>query len=467
MILNEETELRDLLKDTVDTERGQVLDPEAVREKIIDVLVWTAVFSDSPSLRARTKKLIWQIAHNTGTTASSIHHLYMAMGKGLQPAFTVPAMNIRCITYDVARKVFRVANSLQAGAFIFELARSEMGYTDQSPWEYTTCVLAAAVKENYRGHVFIQGDHFQVNPHRDLNSEIASLKSLIRDALDAGFYNIDIDASTMVDYSRRTVSEQQAMNYTLTAQLAAFIREHEPEGVVVSIGAEIGHIGGKNSTVEEAEAFMEGFLREFQRLCPSGPGLSKLSVQTGTTHGGVPLPDGTVAEVKLDFSVLRDIGALVRQRYGLSGTVQHGASTLPEELFDLFPENNCSEIHLATGFQNIMFQYAPEPLREEVYGFLKDRHRDEWKEGMTEEQFLYKTRKKAFGPFKRRWWEMDPEEKTPILDALEERFRLLFKKLRVEGTHQVVNRYVVSPVEQRFSPREDWSPGRESPEGSD
>ncbi|RME66516.1 MAG: aldolase, partial [Nitrospirae bacterium] len=304
--------------------------------------------------------------------------------------------------------------------------------------------------------VFIQGDHFQAkreNFLNDHNAELKALKTLISSAIGAGFFNIDIDASTLVDYSKPTLNGQQEDNFTVTALLTEFIRDIEPEGITVSVGAEIGHIGGKNSTVEEAIAFMEGYLETLQK----GPGISKLSVQTGTTHGGIPRPDGTVAEVKLDFSVLKDIGHLVRTRYGLSGTVQHGASTLPEDLFGLFPENNCSEIHLATGFQNIMYEEAPEALRKEIYEYLKTHHRDQWKEGMTEEQFIYKTRKLAFGPFKRHWWTLPDEDKERILRKLEEKFTLLFRALRVQDTEEVVKRYI-KPVKfepvvkgQRFS----------------
>ena len=74
----------------------------------------------------------------------------------------------------------------------------------------------------------------------------------------------------------------------------------------------------------------------------------KVSVQTGTSHGGVPLPDGGVAEVKLDFEVLRELGEVARS-YGAAGAVQHGASTLPDELFHRFPAVETAEIHLATG----------------------------------------------------------------------------------------------------------------------
>ncbi|PMP61406.1 MAG: aldolase, partial [Sulfurihydrogenibium sp.] len=247
---------------------------------------------------------------------------------------------------------------------------------------------------------------------------------------------IDIDPSTLVDYSKESLKDQQYHNYLNTAKMTDYIREVQPSGIDISIGAEIGHIGGKNSTVEEFEAFMEGYLQTITKK----PGISKMSVQTGTEHGGIPLPDGTVAKVKLDFDVLKNIGEVARKKYGLGGTVQHGASTLPEELFDKFPQNNCCEIHLATGFQNIMFDLAPESFKEEVYKFIEENFKDEWKEGMTREQFLYKSRKRGMGPFKYQWWTL--ENKDEILDAIEKKFEFLFEKLNVFGTKEYTDKYI-------------------------
>ena len=85
------------------------------------------------------------------------------MGQRKAGGFTVPAMNLRMMTYDTARAVFRAAKALSAGAFIFEIARSEIGYTEQRPHEYAASVLAAALREGSRGPVFFQGDHVQVN----------------------------------------------------------------------------------------------------------------------------------------------------------------------------------------------------------------------------------------------------------------------------------------------------------------
>src|SRR5262245_15360688 len=67
-------------------------------------------------------------------------------------------------------------------------------------------------------------------------------------------------------------------------------------------------------------------------------GLSKISVQTGTAHGGFINPDGTVrTDVKIDLKTLEELSNAARKDYDLGGAVQHGASTLPPDAFDAFP----------------------------------------------------------------------------------------------------------------------------------
>jgi fructose/tagatose bisphosphate aldolase len=440
-ILENVHQVNERLKDVVSIENGKIsiLDEKKLRDEVIDDLIYTAVFSKDYNLKEEVKYIIREIANEFGAIPSSIHDLYMAVGRGETKDFTTPAVNIRGMTYDVARRMFKVALRNNIGAMIFEIAKSEIEYTYQRPSEYASCVLAAAIKEGYKGPVFIQGDHFQFSSKKYFENpekELQAIKDLTKEAVAAGFYNIDIDPSTLVDYSKESLKEQQYYNYLNTAKMTDYIREIQPEGIDISIGAEIGHIGGKNSTVEEFEAFMEGYLQTITKQ----PGISKISVQTGTEHGGIPLPDGTVAKVKLDFDVLKNIGEVAKKKYGLAGTVQHGASTLPEELFDKFPQNNCCEIHLATGFQNIMFDLAPEKFKEEVYKFIEENFKDEWKEGMTREQFLYKSRKRGMGPFKYQWWTL--ENKEEILDAIEKKFEFLFKKLNVFGTKEYTDKYI-------------------------
>ncbi|MBN1473185.1 MAG: class II fructose-bisphosphate aldolase, partial [Syntrophaceae bacterium] len=334
-----------------------------------------------------------------------------------------------------------------AGPVIFEIARSEIDYTLQRPLEYMCAIKAAAIKTGYQGPVFVQGDHFQINAKKyaaDATKETQTVKNLIWEAIDAGFYNIDIDTSTLVDLSKATIKEQQETNYRLAAELTTMIRDLEPEGITVSVGGEIGEVGGKNSTVEELEAFMEGYLETLKEHGPSLKGISKISVQTGTTHGGVPLADGTVAKVKIDFDVLRKLSEVARAKYGLAGAVQHGASTLPDEAFDRFPAVETAEVHLATGFQNMVYDSAafPDDLREKMYQYLKTNFQGEWKEKDTEEQFIYKTRKKGFGPFKLELWHLPAKTRDKMGAELEKQFSFLFDKLKIAGKQDVVKKYI-------------------------
>jgi hypothetical protein len=167
-------------------------------------------------------------------------------------------------------------------------------------------------------------------------------------------------------------------------------------------------------------------------------------VQTGTSHGGVVLPDGTVAQVKLDFDTLKTLSEIARRDYGLAGAVQHGASTLPAEAFHKFPEVGTVEVHLATEFQNMIYEskYLPADLKSRIYDWLKANCSDEKKEGETEEQFIYKTRKKALGPFKKEIMSLTPEIRDAIAREVEERFDFLFKQLNAINNKELIDKYV-------------------------
>ena len=425
----------------------RVLNESSFKEKLIDDLIYTAVFSPDPAIQEAAAFLIRRGAASMGIMPASIQSLYEAMGRKEVSGFTVPAINIRGITYHVAQAVFRAAIKGNVGPVIFEIARSEIGYTRQRPWEYACAVLAAAIKSGWRGPVFLQGDHFQINAKKfaaDGEKETQSVKDLIREAIQAGFYNIDIDTSTLVDLSKPTIKDQQRLNFTLAAELTALIRELEPKGITVSVGGEIGEVGGKNSTVGELQTFMDGYLEELKKRGHDLMGISKISVQTGTTHGGVPLADGTVAKVKIDFDVLEKLSETARAEYCLSGAVQHGASTLPDEAFDRFPATGTAEIHLATGFQNIIYDSRsfPDQLRAKIYDHLRGELKGEWKEKDTEEQFIYKTRKKGFGPFKPELWQLPADDRDEICKELERKFAFLFDKLNVNGTRPVLDQFI-------------------------
>ncbi len=411
----------------------------------IERIVMDLIMTDDAATKKDLAKKIKDIAYKNGVYPSSIHDFYMARGRGEFKGLTVPAINLRCMTYDLARALFRVGKRNNSSAFIFEIAKSEMGYTAQPPVEYSAVILGAAVKEGFRGPVFIQADHTQANLKKfqeDPDKELKSLQAIIQDAVDAGFYNIDIDSSTLVDLSKKDIKKQQYLNYEVCAKLTQFIRRIEPKGITVSVGGEIGEVGHQNSTPEDLHAFMTGFK---ERLRKGLVGISKISVQTGTSHGGVVLPDGTIAQVKLDFDTLKNLSELSRKEYGLAGAVQHGASTLPSEAFHKFAECEAAEVHLATEFQNMMYEskHFPVELKNRIYEWLKVNAASEKKEGETEEQFFYKTRKKALGPFKKEIMGLPKEIRDAIALEIENKFEFLFKQLNTINNKELVDKYVV------------------------
>jgi fructose/tagatose bisphosphate aldolase len=442
---------------SVTYEQGSIKinDPVKLREKISRLAEISAL--ESGPRQGWARLLTRMIAQKLGIFPASINELYMARGRGEVPGtFTTPAFNLRVLSFEAAKAVFRVANSLDASSFIFEIARSEMNYTEQRPTEYSTSILAAAIAEGYTGPVFIQGDHFQVSSKRygaDPEAEIEALKALMREAIAAGFFNIDVDTSTMVDLDQTTIPAQQALNTSLSAMFTYYIRSIQPENVMISVGGEIGEVGGHNSTETELRAYLDGYNEELGNKATSVTGLSKISIQTGTSHGGVVLPDGSIAEVSVDFDTMKKLSQISQKDYGMGGAVQHGASTLPENAFGKFVEANACEIHLATNFMNIFFDLIPADLRKEMYAYLDKNNAGDRKAGMTDEQFYYKTRKSAVGAFKKQSWGLPAAEKNKVGAAWEAQFQRLFKQLNLAGTRRYTDKFI-KPVYVQPSQKE-------------
>jgi hypothetical protein len=157
----------------------------------------------------------------------------------------------------------------------------------------------------------------------------------------------------------------------------------------------------------------------------------------------MPLPDGTIADVKIDFDCLRGIGTAARKA-GMGGAVQHGASTLPEILFDSFPKQETVEVHLATGFQNLIYdsKHFPEDLKNKIYAWLSSNCAAERKAGQTDAQFYYKTRKQGFGPFKKEIWDLPRATKDALMGELAVMLTSMFNKLGIANTRPLVEKFI-------------------------
>jgi fructose/tagatose bisphosphate aldolase len=420
-----------------DTGHVRVRNEALLRSHGIDSLVYLAAFGN-PERQPVARWLIWEAAQALDILPNSIFDFYNAGGHDQFPRpFTTPAINLRAMTYDLARAAFRAAIKAKVGAFMFELSRSEMIHTDQRPAEYTSVILAAAIKEGFRGPVFLQADHIQVNAYdfkTNTEVELTGLRNLIRESLHAGFYNVELDTSTLVDPGKPTLDEQQYRNYELCATLTDYMRSLQPQKMVISVGGEIGELSTQNSTVQELRVFMDHYKRRIHHA----HGLSKLAVRAGTSTGGVVLADGTLAGQEIDFARLKELATIARHEYAMGGVVQHGASTLPLETLHQFVEAGAVEVHLATAFQNWLFEMLPAGLLNEVRLWLLQNVAQKRLPGDTEAQFLYKTRRLATGPFKKQLWNLPEDERARIRLAFEDHFTQLYQQLAVTHTQDMV-----------------------------
>ena len=418
----------------------RILDDNTVRGNI-EQLARIAAFGPPEAVLA-AHQLTWQIAQTLGIFPASINTLYRATGSGaIDRQVSVPAINMRAVAFHSARGVFQAMRSNRAGAVIFELSRGEIGFTAQRPHEYAVQILCAAIAEEYSGPVFLQGDHYQISASRyaiDPEKEVQAVEELIREAVSAGFYNIDIDASTLVDLSFEDITRQQLLNIQLTARLSAFTRALEPTAVTISLGGEIGEVGEHNSTTGEVRAYLGGVE---ENLPSNQPGLSKISVQTGTRHGGNVLADGSFGDMPIDFGLIKQLSQVCRDEFGLAGCVQHGASMLSLEKIAKLPAADCTEVHLAAAFLNVVYDSLPDDVVNKADDWAKQSFAHEWKTDWSEAQFLHHARRYPIGPFKEDWWRLDACH-APICEAVRGVAEDYINALGAAETMDLVSQYV-------------------------
>ncbi len=292
---------------TVSGDAVAVTNAAALSADVIDRLAWTAAFGADAELKGTARWIIRSLAAAAGIRPASIHDLYIAMGRGEVGGFTVPAINVRAMTYDTARAVIRVGEKAQRRrvhlrdrALGDRLHRAASARVRGDRVRRRASRRVSRARSSSRATTSRRTPRSTTAPRRD--KELETLRALIREEIAAGFYNIDIDTSTLVDLDKPTLDEQQEVNVTLAADFAAFIRGVEPHGVTVSVGGEIGEVGGKNSDVHELHAYMNGFNRKLKERGATLVGLSKISVQTGTAHGGFVNADGSVRKDVADRS---------------------------------------------------------------------------------------------------------------------------------------------------------------------
>jgi fructose/tagatose bisphosphate aldolase len=406
---------------------------DATFEKDILALA-LATRQDRKPIAIRILNLIWE----KGLYPASIAPVYQALGRGELPPMTIPAFNVRGLTYPLARAIWHTAIQLNCGPIIFELAPSESSGCDQTFEEYAAMVMAAAYQEGYRGPVFLQGDHFNLDTANDL----IRLEELAINVIEAGYYQLDIDGSHLYDSQAESLDGFHAPNAQITAQLIETLRLTQPRTIHIALGGEVGEIGGANTTVDDLIAFHS----KLQKHLPENiPGLDKISAQTGTTHSGIVLPDGTTGRMSVDFDLIAKLSRQARQ-FGWSGLVQHGASTLRMEDLAQLPAAGVIEVHLATQIQNILFDHPafPQALRNQMKAELvtttrgAEGHHVDTSEELSEAQRFYQARWAAWGLYKPELWQLPPDVLAQVGESLSDWATSIFQALQVSDRSQVL-----------------------------
>src|SRR3989339_338079 len=95
--------LKDVLKIEKDGSAIDILNDKQLRSELIDEIIWNAAFSPSEEVRGLACFIVRLIGKKTGNGPASIFDIYKARGEGNIKGFTVPAINVRGLSYDFAR----------------------------------------------------------------------------------------------------------------------------------------------------------------------------------------------------------------------------------------------------------------------------------------------------------------------------------------------------------------------------
>lgn len=354
-----------------------------------------------------------------GVWPAPVAPIYSALANKSIAPLTVPAFNVRGLTFDIVRAIFTRANDLNAAGIMFELAPSEASTGYQSHAQYAALVCAAAASADYQGPVLLQGDHFSLeSTDADEEHEVLELSLA---AMASGYRQIDLDTAGLA-VDGPDAATRQTPNAAATARLLNALVPYAPAGTI--FGGEVGEIGGANTTPEELATFIE-LVRSMAGQ--HSVAFGKVSVQTGTRHGGMSDASGKSLRMPLDVELARQL-ADVAQSYGFGGVVQHGASTLQLDQFASLPGCGVVEVHLATNLQDLVFDspHFPADLRahmtaaalQAAEGGVQAAERGADTSGNTAAQVFRQQRWSMWGPYKAQLLNLDPEVRTKLAGAV-------------------------------------------------
>lgn len=349
----------------------------------------------------------------------------------------VMAANIR-ITHS-ARGIMMAAKEMNA-AVLFEIARSEVGYTGQPPQMFMDSIIKCAADTGFDQPYAVHGDHITIK--ENTQEAIESAQDLIDAEIAAGFTSYAIDASHNFDADAETTEEQLADNIEITTKLAGLIPEDA--GLEVEVG-EVGRADPETgekmiTTVDETVTFINA-------LHEAGIKPDLLAINNGSIHGNIFDKDGNIVEqVGIDIERTKAIVDAIRP-LGVK-LAQHGITGTPLRLMHLLIGAGIAKGNVGTQWQNVVVaNMDPELLKKMEEWTLESEYAKKMKAKkpeISEKELIAKNIKRSIKVFKDEIDSMDMQYTERIDEATKKSALGFFDAFKAEGTADIVRDYIES-----------------------
>lgn len=334
-------------------------------------------------------------------------------------------------------------------AVLFEIAKSEIGYTDQQPEEFARVCKEAIKAANANIPYCIHGDHITISENTP--AAIAAAEDLIKKEIDAGFTSFAIDASHNFDISAAKTIDQLAANIKITTHLAKLIeklmKDKGKTRADYSLEVEVGEIGktdpktGKQelTTVDEAVTFIKA-------LHENGIYPDLIATNNGTIHGNVYDAEGNVIPLLgIDDKRTREVANAIAP-LGVK-IAQHGITGTPLELMHKLINAGIAKGNVATHWQDLAIENMPPELVKKMEQWTLDKYRADAKAkkpNMSDKEIVGKNIKNAIKPFKKEIADIDDKYKEKIYKACKASAIEYFEAFNGKGSGKVVRNAIES-----------------------
>ena len=269
--------------------------------------------------------LIYSIAWKLNIFPSSLQKIYKAQASHeIFPQIKILSLDVTEDSFENLRILFNSMNKEETKLLSFSINPKQMDQTWFFP--YITKILAAAIMEDYSGPIFLQTDNIYFDPlsfENDRDNLLDRLKKITQNAIKSGIYNLNLNASELIDPDKSVTSEKMLMNLKMVAMVTnLWVRNYQPNGITVSVSGKLGKLAVDFIQKDELKDYLKRLMKEGSRLRfnTAGDDISKIVVDYRTGN-------------KASADYLGSLKLIAQNEFGLGGLA-----------LDLGEVNNISQI---------------------------------------------------------------------------------------------------------------------------